>query len=132
MNALQRAMINADASPDVIALTAIEAELIQVETPGTWVPDMKSAPIEPGATHPAPSSAPTGVSVEIEAQRQRDLDAALADAVEVVARHRQRLGRRICSRNDGRIIRAVFDQLRAMSGPDALFNDPGFDGSLGT
>jgi hypothetical protein len=118
MNSLQRAMINADAPAAVLGLTAIEAELhrpeVQIETP-------------PALIEPEGPSAQ-----DIEAQRQRDLDAALADAVEIVARHRQRLGRRICSRNDGRIIRAVFDQLRVMSGPDALFNDPGFDGSLGT
>jgi hypothetical protein len=119
MNSLQRAMINADAPADVLALTAIEAELHrpevhQIETPPALIE----------------SEGPS--AQEVEAQRQRDLDAALADAVEIVARHRQRLGRRICSRNDGRIIRAVFEQLRVMSGPDALFNDPGFDGSLGT
>ena len=35
-----------------------------------------------------------------EEKRQRDLDAALADAVEVVARQRGRVGRRVCSTYD--------------------------------
>jgi hypothetical protein len=51
---------------------------------------------------------------QIKLQRQRDLDAALADAVEIVARQRTRLGRRVCSRNDGRAIRSIFELLRAM------------------
>ena len=60
-----------------------------------------------------------------ETQRQRDLDAALADAIEVVARHRARLGRRICSRHDGEQVRRIFELLRGLmdAGGDA---DPSF------
>lgn len=41
------------------------------------------------------------------AEHQRQLDAALADAIEIVARHRTRLGRRVCSRPDGAAIRQM-------------------------
>ena len=51
---------------------------------------------------------------QIEAQRQRDLDAALADAVEVVARQRQRLGRRTCTPHDGATVRKINELLRGM------------------
>jgi hypothetical protein len=47
-------------------------------------------------------------------QRQRDLDAALADAIEVASRHRSRLGRRVCTRSDGEIVRVIFEALRRM------------------
>jgi hypothetical protein len=49
-----------------------------------------------------------------EVDRQRDLDAALADAVEAVARQRARLGRRVCSRHDGEAVRKIFEVLRAL------------------
>lgn len=60
-----------------------------------------------------------------EMERQRDLDAALADAIEIVARHRARSGRKVCSRHDGETVRKVFELLRGMleSGAD---NDPSF------
>jgi hypothetical protein len=59
--------------------------------------------------------------------RQRDLDAALADAIEVVSRHRARLGRRVCSRHDGEATRKVWELLRGMLGPDAGGDsDPSF------
>ena len=62
-----------------------------------------------------------------EEERQRLLDAALADAIETVARHRMRLGRRVCSRPDGTITRQVYELLRSMVGPDGgADNDPSF------
>jgi hypothetical protein len=51
-----------------------------------------------------------------DAEAQRDLDAALADVIEVVARHRSRLGRRVCSSHDGGVVRKMFDLLRSMNG----------------
>ena len=62
---------------------------------------------------------------EAEAARQRDLDAALADAIEVVARHRVRLGRRTCSVHDGQTVRRVFELLRGVL-PISGDADPGF------
>jgi hypothetical protein len=62
-----------------------------------------------------------------EEERERLLDAALADAIEMVSRHRMRLGRRVCSRPDGTVTRKVFELLRAMAGPDGgADNDPSF------
>jgi hypothetical protein len=62
-----------------------------------------------------------------EEERQRLLDAALADAIETVSRHRMRLGRRVCSRPDGTATRMIFELLRAMAGPDGgTDNDPSF------
>jgi len=56
---------------------------------------------------------------ELEAQRQGDFDAALADVVELVSRHRTRLGRKTCSQHDGATIRKIFDLVRGlMPGPD--------------
>jgi hypothetical protein len=51
-------------------------------------------------------------------QRQRMFDAALGDVVEIVNRHRLRLGRRVCSSSDAKIIRQVHELLRSMAGPD--------------
>jgi hypothetical protein len=51
------------------------------------------------------------------------LDGALADAIEIVSRHRMRLGRRICTRSDGEIVRLIFEALRRMP---AETSDPGF------
>jgi hypothetical protein len=48
-------------------------------------------------------------------QRQRDQDAALADAIETVSRHRARLGRKTCSAHDGATIRKVFELLRGLT-----------------
>lgn len=60
-------------------------------------------------------------------QRQRDLDAALADAIEVVNRARARNGRRVCSRHDGETTRRVFELLRGLMGPDGgADQDPSF------
>jgi hypothetical protein len=62
-----------------------------------------------------------------EEERERLLDAALADAIETVARHRNRLGRRVCSRPDGTVTRKIFELLRGMAGPDGgTDNDPSF------
>jgi hypothetical protein len=62
-----------------------------------------------------------------EEERQRLLDAALADAIETVARHRMRLGRRVCSRPDGTATRMIYELLRGMAGPDGgTDNDPSF------
>jgi hypothetical protein len=58
-----------------------------------------------------------------EEERQRDLDGALADAIEIVSRHRMRLGRRICTRSDGEIVRLIFEALRRMP---VETSDPGF------
>jgi hypothetical protein len=48
-------------------------------------------------------------------QRQRDQDAALADAIETVARHRARLGRKTFSPHDGATVRKVFELLRGLT-----------------
>jgi hypothetical protein len=53
-----------------------------------------------------------------EEERERLLDAALADAIETVARHRNRLGRRVCSRPDGTVTRKIYELLRGMAGVD--------------
>jgi hypothetical protein len=60
-------------------------------------------------------------------ERERLQDAALADAIEMVNRHRLRLGRRVCSRPDGSTTRRIFELLRAMVGPEGgADNDPSF------
>ena len=60
-------------------------------------------------------------------ERERVLDAALADAIETVNRHRLRLGRRVCSRPDGTTTRKIFELLRSMAGPDGgCDSDPSF------
>ena len=62
-----------------------------------------------------------------EDERQRLLDAALADAIETVARHRNRLGRRVCSMPDGRVTRKIFELLRGMADASGgVDNDPSF------
>jgi hypothetical protein len=62
-----------------------------------------------------------------EDERQRLLDAALADAIETVSRHRMRLGRRVCSRPDATITRQVYELLRSMAGADGgNDHDPSF------
>lgn len=53
-------------------------------------------------------------SVHDDEERQRMLDAALADAIEAVARHRGRLGRRVCNKADGKAVRLIFETLRGM------------------
>ena len=54
------------------------------------------------------------LKAEAEAQKQRDLDSALAETVELVARHRARLGRKTCSVHDGATIRRIYDLLRSL------------------
>jgi hypothetical protein len=62
-----------------------------------------------------------------EEERERLLDAALADAIETVSRQRMRLGRRVCSRPDGTVTRKIFELLRSMAGVDGgTDNDPSF------
>jgi hypothetical protein len=62
-----------------------------------------------------------------EEERERLLDAALADAIETVARHRNRLGRRVCSMPDGRVTRKIFELLRGMAdAAGGTDNDPSF------
>ncbi|HEX5211647.1 MAG TPA: hypothetical protein VFW22_07935 [Pseudolabrys sp.] len=62
-----------------------------------------------------------------EEERERLQDAALADAIEMVNRHRVRLGRRVCSRPDGTTTRKIYELLRAMAGPDGgCDSDPSF------
>ena len=64
---------------------------------------------------------------DAEAERQRLLDAGLADAIETVARHRMRLGRRVCSRSDATITRQIYELLRSMAGTDGgADGDPSF------
>ena len=78
-------------------------------------------------TEPEPERRPKRFDPTEEEERQRLLDAALADAIEMVARHRMRLGRRVCSRPDGTVTRQVYELLRSMSGPDGgSDNDPSF------
>lgn len=54
---------------------------------------------------------------------QRHLDEAMADAVEVVRRHRTRLGRRVCSPHDGQTIRQIFGLLRGMLAESSADSD---------
>ena len=76
---------------------------------------------------PEPAPPPKRYEPNEEEERQRLLDAALADAIETVARHRNRLGRRVCSMPDGRVTRKIFELLRGMAGVDGgTDNDPSF------
>ena len=76
---------------------------------------------------PARPPAPKRFEPTEEEERQRLLDAALADAIEMVNRHRNRLGRRVCSRPDGTVTRLIYEHLRGMAGPDGgADNDPSF------
>jgi hypothetical protein len=52
-------------------------------------------------------------------QDERNLDAAMADVVELLRRHRTRMGRRVCSTPDGKMVRQIFGLLRSMSGEGA-------------
>jgi hypothetical protein len=74
-----------------------------------------------------PEKPPKRFEPSEEEERQRLLDGALADAIETVARHRMRLGRRVCSRPDATVTRQVYELLRGMAdatgGND---NDPSF------
>ena len=62
-----------------------------------------------------------------EEERQRLLDAALADASNVMERHRDRLGRRVTSRHDAMTMRQIYELLRSMAGADGgADNDASF------
>jgi hypothetical protein len=62
-----------------------------------------------------------------EEERQRLADAALGDVVEMVARHRQRLGRRVCSISDAKVIRMAHELLRGMADASGgVDGDPSF------
>jgi len=50
-----------------------------------------------------------------EEDRQRLNDAALGDVIEMVARHRMRLGRRVCSISDAKVIRMAHELMRSMA-----------------
>ena len=67
-----------------------------------------------------------------EEERQRLLDAALADAIEIVSRHRVRIGRRVCMHGRmAKIMRQIIEMLRGMAGTDGgADNDPGFNETL--
>jgi hypothetical protein len=49
-------------------------------------------------------------------ERERHLDEAMGDVVELVRRHRSRLGRRVTTASDGRLIRQIFLMVRNMNG----------------
>jgi hypothetical protein len=62
-----------------------------------------------------------------EEERERLLDAALGDSIEMVNRHRSRLGRRVCSRPDATTTRKIYELLRAMAdATGGADNDPSF------
>jgi len=64
---------------------------------------------------------------DAEAERQRMLDAALADASNVMERHRDRLGRRVTSRHDATTMRQIYELLRSMAGAEGgADSDPSF------
>ena len=74
-----------------------------------------------------PPPAPERYTPNAEEERERVLDAALADAIETVSRHRMRLGRRVCSRPDGTVTRKIYELLRGMAGPEGgADGDPSF------
>jgi hypothetical protein len=74
-----------------------------------------------------PSPQPRRFEPTEEEERERLLDAAFADAIEMVNRHRNRLGRRVCSRPDATTTRKIFELLRSMAGVDGgTDNDPSF------
>lgn len=78
-------------------------------------------------TPPAPAPQPRRFEPTEEEERERLLDAAFADAIEMVNRHRNRLGRRVCSRPDATTTRKIFELLRSMAGPDGgADNDASF------
>ena len=59
-----------------------------------------------------------------EEDRQRMTDEALRDASRAMEQHRDRLGRRITSTHDAKVMRQMWELLRSMAaGSD---NDPGF------
>ena len=97
---------------DVYRRVTHEVDLSELET--SLRPVMKSYALEPDP------------KAEAEAERQRLMDSALADAVEVVGRHRTRLGRRVCSTSDGATVRRIFELLRAMPNESSADSDASF------
>jgi hypothetical protein len=86
---------------------------------------LQQAEADPPADPPAQQ--PRRYEPTEEEERERLLDAALADAIETVSRQRNRLGRRVCSRPDGTITRKIFELLRSMAGADGgNDSDPSF------
>lgn len=76
---------------------------------------------------PPPAPQPRRFEPTEEEERQRLLDAALADAIETVSRHRMRLGRRVCSRPDATVTRQIYEMLRGMAdATGGVDNDPSF------
>jgi hypothetical protein len=100
MNDLRRAMAIVDEDVETVGLAAVSAALV-VQGPDE---DAIRRKLDDEAREKA----------EAEAQRQRDLDGAMGDVVELVARHRARLGRKTCSAHDGATIRKIFDLLRSL------------------
>jgi hypothetical protein len=73
------------------------------------------------------SERPPAPRPDTEEERQRALDAAFGDVMEIVNRHRLRLGRRVCSMSDARVTRQMFELIRSMAGTDGgTDNDPSF------
>lgn len=110
MNDLREAMRRVDEPVTEIDVSELERAI----TDNRHVPMVVDSPREEAAAER--EEAVSRAKAEAEANRQRDLDAAMADVVEVVARQRSRLGRRICSSHDGSTVRKVFDLLKAMNG----------------
>jgi hypothetical protein len=115
MNRLSEALRRADIDELEVVAEEIGQQAVQIAL---------SAPVDEGKSDLARQ---LEHSSQTEAQRQRDLDAALADSIEVVNRHRARLGRKVCSRHDGETVRKVYELLRSVMGPDAgADGDPSF------
>ena len=109
MNSLQKAMHNIGADLEDMEFAAQAAETVGREAVMAALAHDDARQVEHAN--------------ELAIQRQRDLDAALADAIEIVARQRARLGRRVCNRLDGELVRTVFETLRRVQ---AETSDPGF------
>jgi hypothetical protein len=103
------------------------ADVAESDALGREIGQAIAVALEENERQPAPQAQPRRFDPTEEEERERLLDAALADAIETVARHRNRLGRRVCSRPDGTVTRKIFELLRAMAGPDGgSDNDPSF------
>ena len=62
-----------------------------------------------------------------EAVRMQLYDESLRDTDEIVRRHRERLGRRVCTTHDASVIRRVHQLLRGMADANGgADNDPSF------
>jgi hypothetical protein len=105
MNRLSEALKRADIAELEVVAEEIGQEAVQVALA------MVETPAKPDA----------------EVERQRLLDAALADASNVMERHRDRLGRRVTSRHDATTMRQIYELLRSMAGTDGgADGDPSF------